>query len=249
MGCPRRRAARRLLPCPPERRSCRRRPSPAGRSAAGMRQCRIARVPPRSGSGRRTRVRGRASARCASPSRAAHRRSGSRSRRNGRHRLPSSSDSACNVPRTPLPWTEHTAGAVRSIPGSTRLSRVDPGIDPACPRVGRAVRIGAMNDADVRSVAGPERDFVGYGPEPPAVRWPGGALVAINLVINYEEGGEYSLGDDGCNDTWGEYSFQYGPEIRDLGTETHMEYGSRVGIWRVCRLIDRYRIPATFNAV
>ena len=58
-----------------------------------------------------------------------------------------------------------------------------------------------------------------------------------------------SLDGDGVNDTWGEYSFQYGPEIRDLGNETHMEYGSRVGIWRICRLIDQYRIPATFNAV
>jgi peptidoglycan/xylan/chitin deacetylase (PgdA/CDA1 family) len=95
---------------------------------------------------------------------------------------------------------------------------------------------------------GPARDFVGYGPEPPRVRWPGGALVAINLVVNYEEGGEYSLLEDGINDSWGEYSFQYGPEIRDLGTETHMEYGSRVGIWRLCRMIDRFQIPATFDA-
>ena len=105
-----------------------------------------------------------------------------------------------------------------------------------------------MTDAHAGPSAGPERDFVGYGPEPPIVRWPGGALVAINLVVNYEEGGEYSLREDGINDTWGESSFQYGPEIRDLGTETHMEYGSRVGIWRICRMIDRYRIPATFNA-
>ena len=65
-------------------------------------------------------------------------------------------------------------------------------------------------------------------------------------MVNYEEGGEYSLDEDGVNDTWGEYSFQYGPEIRDIGTETHMEYGSRVGIWRLCRLIDRYQIPVTF---
>jgi peptidoglycan/xylan/chitin deacetylase (PgdA/CDA1 family) len=105
-----------------------------------------------------------------------------------------------------------------------------------------------MTDTHADRSAGPERDFVGYGPEPPVVRWPGGALVAINLVVNYEEGGEYSLREDGINDTWGESSFQYGPEIRDLGTETHMEYGSRVGIWRICRLIDRYQIPATFNA-
>jgi peptidoglycan/xylan/chitin deacetylase (PgdA/CDA1 family) len=101
---------------------------------------------------------------------------------------------------------------------------------------------------DTPAVAGPQRDFVGYGPEPPRVRWPGGALVAVNLVVNYEEGGEYSLTEDGINDTWGESSFHYGPQIRDLGTETHFEYGSRVGIWRLCRLIDRCQIPATFNA-
>jgi peptidoglycan/xylan/chitin deacetylase (PgdA/CDA1 family) len=95
---------------------------------------------------------------------------------------------------------------------------------------------------------GPLRDFIGYGPEPPDFDWPGGARIAVNLVVNYEEGGEYSLNEDGVNDTWGEYSFQYGPDIRDIGTETHMEYGSRVGIWRLCRLIDRYRIPVTFSA-
>src|SRR2546430_5428773 len=87
-------------------------------------------------------------------------------------------------------------------------------------------------------MTGPARDFVGYGPQPPDFDWPGGARIAVNLVVNYEEGGEYSLTEDGVNDTWGEYSFQYGPEIRDIGTETHMEYGSRVGIWRLCRLID-----------
>jgi peptidoglycan/xylan/chitin deacetylase (PgdA/CDA1 family) len=104
-----------------------------------------------------------------------------------------------------------------------------------------------MSDAQVRD-SGPERDFVGYGPRPPDVRWPGGALVAVNLVVNYEEGAEYALGDDGVNDTWGEYAFQYGPEIRDLGNESHMEYGSRAGVWRLCRLLDRYGIPATFSA-
>lgn len=105
-----------------------------------------------------------------------------------------------------------------------------------------------MSGTNPPAFPGPSRDFVGYGPEPPDFRWPGGARVAINLVVNYEEGGEYSLGDDGVNDTWGENSFQYGPQVRDMGTETHMEYGSRVGIWRLCRMIDRYQIPATFCA-
>jgi peptidoglycan/xylan/chitin deacetylase (PgdA/CDA1 family) len=94
----------------------------------------------------------------------------------------------------------------------------------------------------------PLRDFVGYGPTPPAVQWPDGSLLAVNLVINYEEGAEYSVPDDGVNDSWGEYSFQYGPETRDLGTEMHFEYGSRVGIWRLCRLFDQFRINVTFNA-
>jgi peptidoglycan/xylan/chitin deacetylase (PgdA/CDA1 family) len=80
------------------------------------------------------------------------------------------------------------------------------------------------------------------------VHWPDGALLAVNLVVNYEEGAEYSVPDDGVNDSWGEYSFQYGPETRDLGTEMHMEYGSRVGVWRLCRLFEQYRINVTFNA-
>lgn len=105
-----------------------------------------------------------------------------------------------------------------------------------------------MSDPRRPAFPGPTRDFVGYGPTPPDFDWPGAARIAINLVINYEEGGEYSLNEDGVNDSWGEYSFRYGPDIRDLGTETHMEYGSRVGIWRLCRLIDRYQIPVTFSA-
>ena len=52
---------------------------------------------------------------------------------------------------------------------------------------------------------GPKRDFVGYGPKPPNVRWPDGSVVAVSLVINYEEGAEYSLLDgDPINDSWGE---------------------------------------------
>jgi len=95
---------------------------------------------------------------------------------------------------------------------------------------------------------GPTRDFVGYGPDPPAVHWPDGDLLAVNLVVNYQEGAEYSFPDDGVNDTWGEYSFQYGPQTRDFGTEMHMEYGSRVGVWSLCRLFDQYRVNVTFNA-
>lgn len=95
---------------------------------------------------------------------------------------------------------------------------------------------------------GPARDFVGYGPRPPAVSWPGGASVAISVVLNYESGAEYSYVEDGRNDSWGEYSYQIGPEVRDLGTETHFEFGSRAGVWRLARLFERLRIPVSVGA-
>ncbi|MCV3205659.1 polysaccharide deacetylase family protein [Mesorhizobium sp. YC-39] len=92
------------------------------------------------------------------------------------------------------------------------------------------------------------RDFVGYGPHPPFVVWPDGVKLAINLVLNYEEGSEYSWLEDGRNDNWGEYNLTSSPPVRDLGTETHFEYGSRAGVWRLARLFDRYDIPITISA-
>jgi peptidoglycan/xylan/chitin deacetylase (PgdA/CDA1 family) len=107
----------------------------------------------------------------------------------------------------------------------------------------------AGHDDDPRDPGtGPARDFVGYGRRVPAARWPGGASLVVNIVLNYESGAEYSLADNGRNDTWGEYSYQIGPQIRDLGTETHFEFGSRAGIWRLARLFDRYRVPITVGA-
>ena len=97
--------------------------------------------------------------------------------------------------------------------------------------------------------AGPARDFRGYGRHTPPVRWPGDASLVVNIVLNYESGAEYSLPDgDGRNDSWGEYSFQVGPHIRDLGTETHYEFGSRAGIWRLARLFDSHQVPVTIGA-
>ncbi len=89
---------------------------------------------------------------------------------------------------------------------------------------------------------GPVRDFVGYGPLPPVIHWRNGSLLAVNLVINYEEGAEYSVPDDGVNDSWGEYTFQYGPETRDLGTEMHFELGagSESGDWPGCSTSTRW---------
>ena len=58
------------------------------------------------------------------------------------------------------------------------------------------------------------RDFVGYGANPPKMTWPNGVKVAINLVLNYEEGSEYSWMEDGRNDNWGEYNIPNTPRTR-----------------------------------
>jgi peptidoglycan/xylan/chitin deacetylase (PgdA/CDA1 family) len=98
----------------------------------------------------------------------------------------------------------------------------------------------------VEGRAARERDFVGYGQYPPDVRWPGDAKLVVNIVVNYEEGAEYSIPDgDGHSDGWGEYAYEIPPPTRDLGSETHYEFGSRVGIWRLARIFDRYAIPVT----
>jgi peptidoglycan/xylan/chitin deacetylase (PgdA/CDA1 family) len=95
---------------------------------------------------------------------------------------------------------------------------------------------------------GPARDFVGYGSTPPDPHWPDGADVVINVVVNFEEGAEFNVLDDGANDSWGEYETAFPPEHRDLGTESHFEFGSRVGIWRLAHLFDELEVPFTVAA-
>jgi peptidoglycan/xylan/chitin deacetylase (PgdA/CDA1 family) len=93
------------------------------------------------------------------------------------------------------------------------------------------------------------RNFTGYGRHAPQIDWPGQAQLAVNLVIVYEEGSEYSLIEGhGRNEGWGEYAFTVDPPVRDLGTETHFEYGSRVGIWRLARMLDELGVKATISA-
>jgi peptidoglycan/xylan/chitin deacetylase (PgdA/CDA1 family) len=93
------------------------------------------------------------------------------------------------------------------------------------------------------------RNFTGYGRHAPRIDWPGGARLAVNLVIVYEEGSEYSLLEGhGRNEGWGEYAFTVDPPIRDLGTETHFEFGARVGIWRLARMLDDLGVKASISA-
>jgi peptidoglycan/xylan/chitin deacetylase (PgdA/CDA1 family) len=94
------------------------------------------------------------------------------------------------------------------------------------------------------------RDLVGYGRTPPRFEWPDGARVAVNVVLVYEEGSEYSvLWGDHRNDGWGEYADPgVQPPQRDPGTEAHYEYGSRAGVWRLARIFDEHEIPVTVSA-
>jgi len=95
-------------------------------------------------------------------------------------------------------------------------------------------------------VPGPPRDYVGYGRHIPKVRWPDNARVAINLVLNYEEGSEYTHpAGDKRNDGLTEIPYVMEATYRDLAAESVYEYGSRAGVWRVQRLIDGYKLPLT----
>ena len=92
-----------------------------------------------------------------------------------------------------------------------------------------------------------ERDFVGYGPNPPVVQWPNGAQIAVSMVVNYEEGSEYSLLDgDVHGETMGEVPSPVPVGERDLANESFFEYGSRVGVWRIMNILDEFNVKATF---
>jgi len=99
----------------------------------------------------------------------------------------------------------------------------------------------------VKDWPGP-RDLVGYGGRWPDPRWPGGARVALNVVVNYEEGSEYSYPDgDGVSETGLHEGGggSGGPPGRDLAVESMYEFGSRVGFWRVHRILSERGVPAT----
>jgi peptidoglycan/xylan/chitin deacetylase (PgdA/CDA1 family) len=95
-------------------------------------------------------------------------------------------------------------------------------------------------------VDGPPRELVGYGEHPPQVRWENDAKVAVQIVVNYEEGSEktFAMGD-GVNDILYELPFALEGQ-RDLAVESMYEYGSRAGIWRMFRVFDKAGIPVTF---
>ena len=93
-----------------------------------------------------------------------------------------------------------------------------------------------------------QRDFLGYGKELPSTAWPGGARLALSVVVNFEEGSERSpLRGDALAEPSGE-SEPVPPGVRNRKNESLFAYGSRAGIWRVLAVLDRHGVKATFFA-
>ncbi|WEZ82864.1 allantoinase PuuE [Rhizobium sp. 32-5/1] len=96
------------------------------------------------------------------------------------------------------------------------------------------------------------RDLVGYGRNIPQVRWPGDARIAVQFVLNYEEGGESSIldGDKASESLLSEIvGAQPWPGQRNLNMESIYEYGSRAGFWRLWRLLTSRKIDVTVYGV
>jgi allantoinase len=95
------------------------------------------------------------------------------------------------------------------------------------------------------------RDLIGYGGHPPDPRWPGNARVAVSIVLNYEEGGEYCIlhGDAHSEYVLTDVGGDPLPNARNLNIESNFEYGSRVGFWEIMRILRSRRIDATVYAV
>jgi allantoinase len=95
------------------------------------------------------------------------------------------------------------------------------------------------------------RDLVGYGRDVPHARWPGGARIAVQFVLNYEEGGENSVlhGDAGSEVFLSEMFNPASFAARHQSMETIYEYGSRVGVWRILREFERRGLALTVFGV
>jgi allantoinase len=95
------------------------------------------------------------------------------------------------------------------------------------------------------------RDLAGYGRNPPHPRWPGDARVAVQFVLNYEEGGENCVlhGDPASEQFLSEIIGAPAFAARHMSMESIYEYGSRAGFWRIWREFDRRRLPLTVFGV
>ncbi len=95
------------------------------------------------------------------------------------------------------------------------------------------------------------RDLAGYGPRPPHAHWPGEAKIALQFVLNYEEGGENAVlhGDAGSEQFLSELSNPASYPARHMSMEGIYEYGSRAGVWRILREFENRKLPLTVFGV
>ena len=95
------------------------------------------------------------------------------------------------------------------------------------------------------------RDLVGYGRNPPHAQWPGGARIAVQFVLNYEEGGENATlhGDAGSEQFLSEMFSPASFPDRHISMEGIYEYGSRAGVWRILREFEKRGLPLTVFGV
>ena len=95
------------------------------------------------------------------------------------------------------------------------------------------------------------RDLIGYGRNPPHAAWPGGARIAVQFVLNYEEGSENCVlhGDSSSEQFLSEMFNPASYPDRHLSMESIYEYGSRVGVWRILREFEKRALPLTVFGV
>jgi putative urate catabolism protein len=95
------------------------------------------------------------------------------------------------------------------------------------------------------------RDLKGYGRDPPHARWPGRARIALQFVLNFEEGAENCVldGDPKSEVFLSEIIGAQGYPMRHMSMESLYEYGARAGLWRVLRAFERHGLPLTIFAV
>jgi allantoinase len=95
------------------------------------------------------------------------------------------------------------------------------------------------------------RDLIGYGRNPPHAQWPGKAKIAVQFVLNYEEGGENSVlhGDKASEQFLSEIIGAAAFEARHLSMESIYEYGSRAGVWRILKEFEKRKLPLTVFGV
>jgi putative urate catabolism protein len=91
------------------------------------------------------------------------------------------------------------------------------------------------------------RDLIGYGAHPPHPRWPGDARLALQIVLNYEEGAENNVlhGDQASETFLSEIIGAQAFEARHMSMESLYEYGSRAGVWRLLREFEQRKFPVT----